>query len=309
MLDFRRKYVYSLLAIVAVFFLLYSFLKSTLKCDRESSPIASSSELLSGSNVVFAITPTYYRPVQKAELTRIAQTLMLVPFVHWILVEDASETSTLVRNILTRTGLSARSTQLHAKTPSNFKLGRNDPNWSKPRGVEQRNTALAWIRQHFQSHPRQAGVVFFMDDDNIYSIELFREMQRIEKGRVGVWPVGLVGGLMVEKPLLDATQERVVGFNSLWRPERQFPIDMAGFAISLDLILDNPGANFSYDVERGYQETAILRHVTSVDRLQPLANKCRDVLVWHTRTEATKLDGEKNLKKSGAKPSDLGMEV
>uniref|UniRef100_A0A6B2E814 Galactosylgalactosylxylosylprotein 3-beta-glucuronosyltransferase n=1 Tax=Phlebotomus kandelakii TaxID=1109342 RepID=A0A6B2E814_9DIPT len=305
MLDFRRKYVLSLLAIVVVFFLLYTFLKSALKCDP---PSANSSPELSGS-VVFAITPTYYRPVQKAELTRIAQTVMLVPFVHWILIEDATETSSLVRNLLNRTGLSGRSTLLNAKTPSNFKLGRNDPNWSKPRGVEQRNTALAWIRQHFREHPRHRGVVFFMDDDNIYSIELFHEMQRIEEGHVGVWPVGLVGGLMVEKPLLDDSGSHVVSFNSLWRPERQFPIDMAGFGISLDLLLDNPEAAFSYDVERGYQETAILRHVTSVDRLQPLANKCRDVLVWHTRTEATKLDGEKSLKKSGAKPSDFGMEV
>lgn len=232
-----------------------------------------------------------------------------MPFVHWILIEDADETSSLVRHLLDHTGLSSRSTQLNAKTPSNFKLGRNDPNWSKPRGVEQRNAALAWIRQHFENHPRHPGVVFFMDDDNIYSIELFQEMQKIEEGRVGVWPVGLVGGLMVEKPLLDETGTRVVGFNSLWRPERQFPIDMAGFGISLDLILDNPQAKFSYDVERGYQETAILRHVTKVEKLQPLANKCKDVLVWHTRTESTKLDGEKTLKKSGAKPSDYEMEV
>ncbi|XP_055694462.1 galactosylgalactosylxylosylprotein 3-beta-glucuronosyltransferase I [Lutzomyia longipalpis] len=309
MLDFRRKYIFTLLAIATAFFLLYSFLKNTLKCDPVIATSSAEVFSSSGGKVIYAITPTYYRPVQKAELTRIAQTLMLVPFVHWILIEDAAETSTLVRNVLNRTGLTSRSTQLNAKTPSNFKLGRNDPNWSKPRGVEQRNTALAWLRQHYRDHPRQPGVVFFMDDDNIYSIELFHEMQKISDSRVGVWPVGLVGGLMVEKPIVDETGTHVVGFNSLWRPERQFPIDMAGFGISLDLILDNPDAAFSYDVERGYQETAILRHVTTVDKLQPLANKCRDVLVWHTRTEATKLDGEKYLKKSGAKPSDFGMEV
>ncbi|GAB0087839.1 Galactosylgalactosylxylosylprotein 3-beta-glucuronosyltransferase I [Sergentomyia squamirostris] len=303
MLNFRRKHLLWLLVAVGGIILLHKYLQQALKCDCPGNVMEN------GSPTIYAITPTYYRPVQKAELTRLAQTLMLVPFVHWILIEDASETSHLVENLLNRSGLSSRSTLLAAKTPSNFKLGKNDPNWIKPRGVEQRNKALEWIRSHLRTRPRDKSVVFFMDDDNVYSIELFNEMLRIEEGRVGVWPVGLVGGLMVERPMLNENGTRVVGFNSLWRPERQFPIDMAGFAISLDLILNNPKAVFSFDVERGYQETAILRHITAVNKLQPLANKCTEILVWHTRTEPPKLTGENTLKKSGAKPSDFGMEV
>jgi len=93
---------------------------------------------------------------------------------------------------------------------------------------------------------------------------------------VGVWPVGLVGGLLVEKPLIN-NKGKVIGWNSAWRPERPFPIDMAGFAINLKVLLNYPNAVFSWDVSRGYQESAILSQVTSIEKLEPLANNCTKV--------------------------------
>jgi Glycosyltransferase family 43 len=45
-----------------------------------------------------------------------------VPNLFWIIVEDAEETSILVRNLVNRAGLSERSVLLHAKTPDDFKL-------------------------------------------------------------------------------------------------------------------------------------------------------------------------------------------
>ncbi|XP_037807704.1 galactosylgalactosylxylosylprotein 3-beta-glucuronosyltransferase I [Lucilia sericata] len=255
---------------------------------------------------IYCITPTYARPQQKAELTRLSHIFMLVPNLHWVLVEDSETTTELVRNLLERAGLTQRATQLNTKTPAAFKLKHNDPNWIKPRGVEQRNLALSWVRTN--ANPDKHSIVFFMDDDNSYSVELFAEMSKLEKGKVGVWPVGLVGGLMVEKPLLNSETKEVIGFNAAWRPERPFPIDMAGFAISTDLFFKYPQATFSYEVQRGYQESEILRHLTTRSELQPLANYCQEVLVWHTRTEKTKLTNEEALNKQG-KRSDEGMEV
>lgn len=317
-----------LLMIVSIFFITIILLSVTnLKCDKLPLLVANQKHL----KTIFAITPTYARPVQKAELTRyiykatvqnilhlnrtilqrsrLAHTIMLVSNIHWIIIEDATETSALVRNVLKRTGLDGRSTQLHAKTPIDFKLKDNDPNWSKPRGVEQRNTGLAWCRHHFQINVgvERNSLVYFMDDDNTYSMELFAEMSQIPAGKVGVWPVGLVGGLMVEKPVLNS-DGTVLGFNSVWRPERPFPIDMAGFALSGDLLVNYPAASFSYDVQRGYQESEILRHLTVVRDMVPLANLCTDVLVWHTRTETPKLDAETKLRKEGHR-TDEGMEV
>ena len=45
---------------------------------------------------IYIVTPTYARPQQKAELTRLKNALLLVPSVHWIVVEDASSKTSLV---------------------------------------------------------------------------------------------------------------------------------------------------------------------------------------------------------------------
>lgn len=47
---------------------------------------------------------------------------MLVPNIHWIIIEDAVETSKLVKSLLERAGLKSRSTLLNSKTPDDFKL-------------------------------------------------------------------------------------------------------------------------------------------------------------------------------------------
>lgn len=92
---------------------------------------------------------------------------------------------------------------------------------------------------------------------------------------------------------------------SMWRPERPFPIDMAGFAISSDLFETHAEALFSYEVQRGYQESEILRQVTTRENLQPIASN--RILVWHTRTESSKMDNELKLLKKGLPPSDQNM--
>lgn len=125
--------------------------------------------------VIYAITPTFARPVQKAELTRLAQTFLHVSNFHWIVVEDAPQKTALVTRFLETSGLIY--THLSAATPSNYKLGRNDPNWKKPRGVEQRNAALRWLRENLK--PSDKGVVYFADDDNTYSLKLFHEVRRL----------------------------------------------------------------------------------------------------------------------------------
>lgn len=122
--------------------------------------------------VIFAITPTFARPVQKAELTRLSQTFLLVPNFHWIIVEDAPQRTPLVTNLLRDSGLVY--THLAAPTQKEYKLGRNDPNWKKPRGVDQRNAALKWLRDNYNETYK--GVVFFADDDNTYSVKLFNEV-------------------------------------------------------------------------------------------------------------------------------------
>ncbi|ELV10812.1 Galactosylgalactosylxylosylprotein 3-beta-glucuronosyltransferase 2 [Tupaia chinensis] len=164
---------------------------------------------------IYAITPTYSRPVQKAELTRLANTFRQVAQLHWILVEDAAARSELVSRFLARAGLP--STHLHVPTPRRYKRP------GLPRATEQRNAGLAWLSQRHQHQRAQPGVLFFADDDNTYSLELFQEMRTTRK--VSVWPVGLVGGRRYERPLVE--NGKVVGWYTGWRADRPFAIDMA----------------------------------------------------------------------------------
>lgn len=54
---------------------------------------------------LYIITPTYKRPEQLAELTRMSHTLMLVPNIYWLVIEDAKERTPLVTVLLKKTGL------------------------------------------------------------------------------------------------------------------------------------------------------------------------------------------------------------
>lgn len=46
----------------------------------------------------------------------------------------------------------------------------------KARGVEQRNAGLEWLRKNLNEEYQLNGVVFFMDDDNTYSLQIFEEV-------------------------------------------------------------------------------------------------------------------------------------
>ncbi|XP_073945832.1 galactosylgalactosylxylosylprotein 3-beta-glucuronosyltransferase I-like [Choristoneura fumiferana] len=231
---------------------------------------------------IYGITPTYSRLAQKADLTRLSQTLMLVKNFHWIVIEDSEKKTKLVENLLKESTI--KYTHLNVKT--------NKAKHSTASGVEQRNLALDWLRKYLQTPEGAPGVVFFMDDDNTYSLKVFEEMRKVK--RVGVWPVGIVGGMRVERPLV--TDGKVSGFSALWKPYRPFPLDMAGFAINATLFLDYPEAKFSRKVQSGFQESEILKYFATVKDLEPLADNCTKVYVWHTRTQKMAILNPKKLK-------------
>ncbi|XP_023824788.1 galactosylgalactosylxylosylprotein 3-beta-glucuronosyltransferase 1 [Salvelinus sp. IW2-2015] len=236
------------------------------------------------------ITPTYSRPVQKAELTRLANTFLHVPNLHWILVEDSQRRTPLVTRLLRKTSLNY--THLNVETPRNYKLRGDTREPRIPRGTMQRNLALRWLRETFSSNNRhsQPGIVYFADDDNTYSLELFEEMRSTRK--VSVWPVAFVGGLRYESPQVN-TLGKVYGWKTVFDPHRPFAIDMAGFAVNLRLILFKPQAYFKLrGVKGGYQESSLLRELVTLNDLEPKAANCTKVLVWHTRTEKPVLVNE-----------------
>ena len=140
------------------------------------------SEIPANTNTIYMITPTYTRWTQKADLTRLCQTLMHVPKLHWIVVEDSEQKTRLVTRFLSRCRV--KSTHLNTRTAQHLRLKENEPVWRKNRGVEQRNLALDWLRNAAAGGtlPRQrtgGGVVYFGDDDNTYDLEIFEEVGTI----------------------------------------------------------------------------------------------------------------------------------
>lgn len=127
------------------------------------------------------ITPTFARWTQKADLSRLCFTLMQVPNLHWILIEDADEKTELVGKILSGdySCKIPRSTHLNVRTPKSHRRGSKDPFWTKSRGVLQRNIALVWLREAASAgmlDDALRGVVYFGDDDNTYDLRVFQEV-------------------------------------------------------------------------------------------------------------------------------------
>lgn len=52
---------------------------------------------------------------------------------------------------------------------------------------------------------------------------------------VGMWPVGLLTSFGISSPVVK--NGRVTGFYDGWVANRRFPVDMAGFAVSVKRIL------------------------------------------------------------------------
>ncbi|KAF7642668.1 hypothetical protein LDENG_00253410 [Lucifuga dentata] len=237
---------------------------------------------------IHIITPTYSRPVQKAELTRLANTLLHVSNLHWILVEDSQRKTSLVSRLLQETGLNY--THLNVESPKNYEVRRDVKYHKTPRGTMQRNLALRWLRETFTVNNSQPGIVYFADDDNTYSLEVFEEMRSTKK--VSVWPVAFVGGLRYESPQVNSLG-KVYGWKTIFDPQRPFSIDMAGFAVNLRLILYKPQAYFMFSgVKGGYQESSLLKELVTLNDLEPKAANCTKILVWHTRTEKPVLVNE-----------------
>ena len=96
--------------------------------------------------------------------------------------------------------------------------------------------------------------------------------------KVSVWPVGIVGGLRFEAPL--CSNGSVTGWHAVYRPDRPFPLDMAGFAVSLPLLMARKEARFKKDVKRGNLESSLLISlIAGKDELEPKADNCTKVSI------------------------------
>ncbi|XP_069959070.1 galactosylgalactosylxylosylprotein 3-beta-glucuronosyltransferase P isoform X2 [Cherax quadricarinatus] len=215
---------------------------------------------------IYVITPTYRRPEQVAELTRLAQTLMLVSNLHWLVVEDAVAPTRRVLAFLDS-----------CSVPHTYLLGtasRRYKGANKPRGVSNRNAGLKWLKGHVKE-----GIIYFADDDNTYDYRIFQEIRATKQ--VSMFPVGLVTRLGVSSPIVSGG--KLIGFYDGWIAGRKFPVDMAGFAVNVQFYLKRNAPMMPYNV--GFEEDGFLKALKiKPEDIEPLADNCTKILVWHTRT-------------------------
>ncbi|XP_022238902.1 galactosylgalactosylxylosylprotein 3-beta-glucuronosyltransferase S-like [Limulus polyphemus] len=232
--------------------------------------------------IIYAITATYSRPTQIPEMTRLAQTLMHVSNFLWIVVEQGTERSRSLNNLLRTSGISF----VHLTAQEN-PIALQDCYPKKPFGsVHSRYAALEWIRQHAEPD----GVVYMLDDDNCYDLRLFEEMRFTKK--VSMWPVGLVGKYGISSPVIK--NGKLIGFHDFRMKYRRFPVDYASFAVSVRLIREKQYINLG--CQKGSNEDSYLNSLDlSLDDLEPRADNCTKVLVWHTKTQKAPPVQKKNL--------------
>ena len=135
---------------------------------------------LNTDRTIFMITPTYARPTQLSDLTSLCQTVSLLKNVVWVVVEDSTAPTVLVTKLLSKCPVN--SVHLLEETPAKHRVQQNWYHWfrrRKPhRGVFQRNAAIRWLREHYSSQNCN-GVVYFADDDNRYTLEVFKAVSGV----------------------------------------------------------------------------------------------------------------------------------
>lgn len=232
--------------------------------------------------LLIIVTPTYNQAFQAMYLNRLAQTLRLVqPPLLWIVVEMPAQ-SKETADVLRKTGVMYR----HLVCDKNA----TDV---KDRSAHQRNVALAHIEQH-----RLDGIVYFVDDNNVYTLELFEQLREIK--RFGTWPIGMFthnkNKIIVEGPVCNST--RVIGWqtNEMSKKLCRFHVNNSGFAFNSTILWDpqkwrRPTSELirQLDTDKdGLQDTKFIEQlVADESQMEGLANGCSKIMVWNLHLEAS----------------------
>ncbi|KAI3980287.1 hypothetical protein MKX01_001358 [Papaver californicum] len=230
------------------------------------------------------VTPTYNRALQAYFLHRLGQTLRLVDApLLWIVVE-MNMISMETAEILRKSGVMYR----------HLVCMKNNMN-VKDRGVHQRNTVLQHIEQH-----KLDGIVYFADDDNIYSLELFESLREIS--RFGTWPVAMLAQskakAILEGPVCNGSQ--IIGWHTNEKSKRlrRFHVDMSGFAFNSTILWDpkrwhRPSSKPVRQldtVKEGFQETTFIEQVVEDEyQMEGIPQCCSRVMNWHLHLDARNL--------------------
>lgn len=229
--------------------------------------------------LLIVVTPTYTRPFQAYYLNRLAQTLKLVPPpLLWVVVEMNSQ-SAETTEILRKTGLMYR----HLVCDKNI----TD---MKDRIVHQRNVALGHIETH-----RLDGIVYFADDANVYSVDLFTQLRQIR--RFGTWKLATLsvtrGANFLDGPVCNGSD--IIGWKTR-EMTRRFHADISGFAFNSTILWDpkrwhrlilEPIRQLDTVKERFVASTFIEQVVEDESQMEGLLENCSSIMVWRLPLESS----------------------
>lgn len=90
---------------------------------------------------------------------------------------------------------------------------------------------------------------------------------------MSLFPVGLVTHFMLSTPVIK--NGLVTGYYDGYLAGRKYPVDMAGLAVSVPLILSRPNSKFTPNP--GFQETEFLESLEPFE-IEAMANNCTQVV-------------------------------
>ncbi|MCD7469517.1 hypothetical protein HAX54_008618 [Datura stramonium] len=180
-------------------------------------------EFIVSRKLLIIVTSTEAHSFQAYYLNRLAHTLKLVPPpLLWIIVEMDSQ-SIETADILRRAGVMYR----HLVCKNSTEV--------KDNNAHLRNMALTHIETH-----RLDGIVYFADDSNIYSLDVFEQMRQIS--RFGTWVVARLAEnnrkVILQGPICNGSQ--VIGWHTDGMAKRfqRFYAEISGFAFNSTVLWD-----------------------------------------------------------------------
>ncbi|XP_016483603.1 putative beta-1,4-xylosyltransferase IRX9H [Nicotiana tabacum] len=237
-------------------------------------------EFMLSRKLLIIVTPTETRPFQAYYLNRLAYGLKLVPSpLLWIVVEMNSQ-SVETADILRRTGVMYR----HLVCCKNL----TDV---KEKNVHLRNVALSHIETHHLD-----GIVYFADEYNIYSADLFEQMRQIS--RFGTWIVARLAennrNVILQGPICNASL--VIGWHTEGRAKRfqRFSAEISGFAFNSTILWDPKRwhrptlepIRQSDTARAGSQVSTFIEQVVEDEsQMECLPMHCSRIMVWQFNTE------------------------
>lgn len=232
---------------------------------------------------IIVVTPTYNRPNRKKYLQRVMRTLRRVPNILWLLVEDDSKKDPDIELLLNKSMIE----HLYLNIGPTRDLA---------------STQRSFVFEYIKKHKLQ-GIIYVADDDNYYSLRLFKEIRKTK--RISVFPVGHLSSDGIERPMIK--NKRIIGWNSDWQ-SRKFPVDWAAIAFDAKVLNGiNPpiikGVNWFEAVNKGLVDPSwdkakrvdwlrenkegesefLEKFMHSWDEFELLNKQCTRCYAWHNQ--------------------------